>query len=67
MATRRTRGREKVTLSDRLKLWAEQVRADAKKLPPGPDRDALLEKARQADTATHLNERASTNGTEPPK
>ena len=35
---------------------AASCRAQAKLLPPGAVREALLAKARQADTAAHMNE-----------
>lgn len=46
---------------------AEEVRAKAAKLPPGPERDALLKQARQLDTATHINDWVSSPGLRPPK
>jgi hypothetical protein len=36
-------------LNKRLSRQAEQDRKRAKKLPPGPERDALLKKVRQAE------------------
>jgi hypothetical protein len=36
-------------LNKRLTHQAEQARERAKKLPPGPERDALLKKARRAE------------------
>jgi hypothetical protein len=47
---------------ERLAKWVEGVRERASHIPPGPERDALLTKARQADTALHLNEWANSNG-----
>src|ERR1700761_2086054 len=43
----------------RLKEQAERDRARAANLPPGPERDALLRKARQAETAAHAEQWAS--------
>ncbi len=51
---------------DRLAEWAKDVRAQAAKLPHGPERDALIRKARQAETATHLDEWASSQELQPP-
>jgi hypothetical protein len=48
-----------LTLKDRLTLWAEKVRVDADKLRPGPEKEALLRKARQANTAAHLSDWAN--------
>ena len=54
------------SLQDRLAAWAEEVREQAAKLPPGPERDALLKKLRQADTASHLDDWANSPGLQPP-
>jgi len=48
---KRRRFHQTKSLQDRLAAWAEEVREQAAKLPPGPERDALLKKLRQADTA----------------
>ncbi|MBR0798102.1 hypothetical protein JQ615_22170 [Bradyrhizobium jicamae] len=45
------RGKRQVSLKDRLAAFARLNRNAAKKLPPGPEREALLEKARKADQA----------------
>ncbi|MEY9418051.1 hypothetical protein ABIF69_004493 [Bradyrhizobium japonicum] len=52
-----TRRRAKQTLSfqDRLALFAKQASEDASKLPPGPDKEAPMKKARQAETASRLD------------
>jgi hypothetical protein len=50
----------------RLKQEADSDRARAADLPPGQQRDALLRKARQADTAAHIDEWASSPGLQPP-
>jgi hypothetical protein len=60
-------GTKEVTLRDRLSRWAEGVRKQAFDLPPGPERDALLKKARQADTEAHLEDWANSPGLQPPK
>jgi hypothetical protein len=43
-------------LEDRLEQMAEHCRQKAAHLPPGPERDELIRKARQAETASHLTE-----------
>ena len=43
-------------IEERWKLIASIAREDAESLPPGKDRDALLNKARQLETASHINE-----------
>ncbi|MBW7973054.1 hypothetical protein [Bradyrhizobium sp. BR 10289] len=64
---KRRRFKHKLTLQDRLSAWVKQVQADAAKLPAGPERDALLKKARQADVANHLHDWAGSPGLRPPK
>jgi hypothetical protein len=65
--TKRRRFRQTQSLKDRLTAWANGVREDAGKLPPGPERDALLKKASQADTALHMDDWANSPGLQPPK
>jgi hypothetical protein len=63
------RRRFKNTLSfpDRLDQEAERLRAEAEKLPHGTERDMLLRKARQAETASHINEWLTSPGLRPPE
>ena len=56
-----------VSLKDRLSLFAKEAREKALQLRPGPERDAMLKKARQADTAAHLDDWANSPGLQPPK
>jgi hypothetical protein len=60
-----TRHRRKHTLSfdERLQKAAHQARQEAFALPEGPQRDLLLKKASQAETAAHINEWARSPGT----
>ncbi|SHN86011.1 hypothetical protein [Bradyrhizobium erythrophlei] len=61
-------GRKKLmTFPERLAKWAEGIRKQACQLPPGPERDALLKKARQTEIAAHLDEWANSPGLQPPK
>jgi hypothetical protein len=46
---------------------AERLRAEADKLPPGETRDLLLRKARQADTAAHVDDWLNSPGLQPPR
>jgi hypothetical protein len=64
---KRRRFRQQLTLQDRLVAWAEKVRKQANELQPGPERDALLKKASQADTAAHIDGWANSAGLQPPK
>jgi hypothetical protein len=56
-----------LSFPDRLTQEAERLREEAEKLPHGPEREALLRKARQADTALHMDEWLSSPGLQPPK
>jgi hypothetical protein len=44
----------KTTLTDRLSEFARNARDEAKTLDPGPERQALLEKARKAEAAREI-------------
>jgi hypothetical protein len=55
------------TLQDRIVAWAKEVREQAAALPPGPDREMLLKKVRQAETALHLEDWTSSPELQPPK
>jgi len=52
-------GATPVTLKDRRAKWTDGVRKQASNLPPGPERDALLKKAQQAEAAAHPDEWAN--------
>jgi hypothetical protein len=63
----RRRFKQEFTLQDRIVAWAKEVRAQAAELQPGPDRDELLKKVRQAEIAMHLEDWVSSSGLQPPK
>ena len=52
----RRRFKHILSFPDRLAEEAERLRAEAEKLPHGRERDLLLRKARQTETAAHGNE-----------
>lgn len=56
-----------LSFQDKLTLYANEMREKASSLQPGPERDAFLTKARQADTATRLTEWANSPGLQPPE
>ncbi|MBR0755638.1 hypothetical protein JQ604_25960 [Bradyrhizobium jicamae] len=64
---KRRRIKQTQTLQRRLEAFAKGARQRAAALAPGPERDALLKKARAADTAIHLDEWANSNGLQSPK
>ena len=51
----------------RLANEAQRWRMEADKLPPGNERDALLNKARQADTAVRIARWVNPAGLQPPE
>ena len=66
--TERRRLGQTIPLKDRLADWARKVRDQAAaQLPPGTERDDLLKRTRQADTAAHLEDWANSPGLQPPK
>jgi hypothetical protein len=67
MTSRRRRFKQVTTLEDRIVEWAKDVRAQAAQLPPGPERDGLLKKIRQAETAMHLDDWVNSTASQPPK
>ena len=63
----RRRVKQTLSLQDRLRLFSQRLKAEASKLRPGPEQDALLKRARVADTASHIDEWANSPGLRPPK
>ena len=62
----RRRFKQTTPLKDRLTAFAEEARQKATELPPGPERDEMLKKARRADTASHLDAWVNSPGVRPP-
>jgi hypothetical protein len=56
----------KQTREQRLAEEAERLREEAKGTPPGAARDALLRKARQAETGAHISDWLRSRGLQPP-
>ena len=63
---KRRRFKQQLTLQDRLDAWSRKVADQAAALEPGPERDALIRKARQADAANNLDGWAKSAGLQPP-
>jgi hypothetical protein len=55
------------TFEDRIAAEKASTEAKAAKLKPGPEKDALLKKIRQLETASHINDWLSSPGLQPPK
>ena len=63
----RRRIKHKTSLEERLTNKARQLREQAKILPAGAEREELLRKARQTETASHMSEWLNSPGLPPPK
>lgn len=63
---KRRRFKQQLTLQDRLAAWSKEIKEQADALPLGPERDALVKKARQADVACQLDDWAKSAGLQPP-
>jgi hypothetical protein len=63
----RRRIKHEVSFEGRLANQAKRLRDQAKTLPPGIERDDLLRRARQAETASHINEWLTSPGLALPK
>ena len=56
-----------LTFPDRMAKEAERFRQEAETKPPGQERDDLLRKARQAETAAHIDQWIASPGLRPPE
>jgi hypothetical protein len=63
----RRRFKQTKSLEERLSEESKRLREEAKSLPHGAAREALLRKARQAETASRINEWLSSPGLQPPE
>lgn len=63
----RRRIKHTMSLGERLAEQARDLRERAKDMPPRVERDALIRRARQAETASRMNEWLSSPGLASPK
>jgi hypothetical protein len=63
----RRRFKQTKSLKERLLEDAQKLRDEAKLLRYGPLRDAVMKKARQAETAAHMDDWLNSPGLRPPK
>ena len=54
-------------LEERLSAEAIRLREEAKDMKPGAEREAILRKARQAETGSHMSEWLRSPGLQAPK
>jgi len=57
----------KLPLRDRMALHALRLREEAQALRPGSERDAMIRRARQAETASNVDDWLSSPGLRPPR
>ena len=67
MPRRHFKDRQLQPLQERLAEEAKRLREKAKSLQPGTAREALIRKARQAETGSHLTEWLSSPGLRAPE
>ena len=68
MPQQRRRTKHEKTFQERLVEEAQLFKEAAEKLPPGSHaQELLLRRARQAETASHVNQWLSSPGLQPPK
>lgn len=68
MAQQRRRIKHEATLEERLAAEAQKFREAAEKQPLGSlERELLLRRVRQAETASHINKWVSSPGLRPPE
>jgi hypothetical protein len=63
----RRRFKQSESLQDRLMKFAKEAREKASRLPPGPEQDNMLRKARQANTAFNLDDWINSLESQPSK
>lgn len=66
MTVQRRRFKQSRSLEERLAADAKRLREEARLLPPGAAREAALRKARQAETASHMNAWLASPEAKPP-
>jgi hypothetical protein len=67
MTVKRNRRKQTVSFDERLQRAAEAAREAAVKLPRGPEREMMLQKASQAETAARINAWLTSPGLRSPK
>lgn len=63
----RRRFKQTLSLRDRLVAHAKSARDQARRLPPGKERESLLRSARQSETAANIDEWLSSPGLRAPQ
>jgi hypothetical protein len=63
----RRRVKQTLPLDQRLTDQAQRLRKEARGIPPGIERERLLRRARQAETAAHMEQWLTSPGLRAPK
>jgi hypothetical protein len=63
----RKRFTQTITLGDRLAKEAARLKQKSRTMPVGKERESLMRKARQLETASHINEWLSSPGLQTPQ
>lgn len=63
----RNRTKQTESLEARLTAEAERLRQAAESMPPGPEREEAIRKARQAEAGSHLSEWLRSPGLQSPR
>jgi len=64
---KRRRIKHEASFGERLVEHARRLKEQAKALPPGKERDALMRRARQTEVTAHLNQWLSSPGLASPR
>jgi hypothetical protein len=59
--------RSTISIEQKWHQQSEEAKSAAEKLPQGKERERLLRKASQLETASHINEWLSSPGLQPPR
>ncbi|UWU67597.1 hypothetical protein [Bradyrhizobium sp. NC92] len=63
---KRRRFKQSISLADRLTENVDQMRRELDALPPGPERDNMLRRIRQNETASQIEKWLGSPGLQPP-
>ena len=67
MTKTRQRIKQTRSLEERMAEQASQLKEQASQMRPGPERDAVLRRARIAETGSHISDWLRSPGLQPPQ
>jgi hypothetical protein len=65
--SKRSRSKPPGSIQERLATFAKEMREKAARLPSGPEKEDLIQRARQAETTSQLDEWVNSAGLRAPK